>query len=62
MNDAHLDRGGRVKNGWYCTWCESKIEDAVMDSYPSTLAPNFKQAKCHKCKKLKVIKLWKPAS
>lgn len=60
MNDAHLDKNGRVKIGWYCTWCDTKIEDKVIDSYPSTLDPKFKQVKCHKCKKVKVIRLWLP--
>lgn len=58
MSDVHLDRSGRPKNGWYCTQCETKIDDSVMDTYPSTLAANMKKALCHKCKKTKVIKLW----
>ena len=60
MNDAHLDKGGRQKNVWYCTSCDTRIDDEVINSYPETLDPNFKQAKCHRCKKFKVIKRWEP--
>lgn len=53
-----VDSRGRPLNGWYCTHCETKVEDKVADGYPASLAPNYKNILCHKCKKVKVFKLW----
>lgn len=54
-----VDDRGRPLDGWHCTQCEAKIEASIMDGYPATLSPILKQAMCHRCKKMKVIKFWK---
>ena len=61
-NDDHLDKRGNPKNGWYCTQCETKIDEAVAASYPATIDPRYKSVQCHKCKKRKVARLYDPKS
>lgn len=54
-----VDARGRPLDGWYCTQCETKVEDKVADSYPNSISSMYKNVLCHKCKKVKVFKLWR---
>lgn len=56
-----VDERGQPLKGWHCTKCDTKIPDDVMAKYPNTLSMTLKNAMCHKCKKMKVIKFWDQA-
>lgn len=59
-NDDHLDKRGNPKNGWYCTQCETKMPDEIVNSYPASIDPRYKNVTCSKCKKMKVVRFYAP--